>query len=77
MMKPALMRTAIGKEDPELTLLQRVSSFKLPASEFAAQIKTDTSQHQQFRGQKPLLKDINNKKRLAWAKKHKQILDQS
>ena len=46
---------------------------------------TDTSQHQLFRGdcmksglhggiaaKKPLLKDTNNKKRLAWAKKHKQ-----
>ncbi|CDQ64266.1 unnamed protein product [Oncorhynchus mykiss] len=43
---------------------------------------TDTSQHQLFRGdcqsgihggiaaKKPLLKDTNNKKRLAWAKKH-------
>jgi hypothetical protein len=45
---------------------------------------TDTSQHQLFGGdcesglhgqlaaKKPLLKDINKKKRLAWAKKHKQ-----
>ena len=43
---------------------------------------TDTAQHQLFRGdcesglhvriatKKPLLKDTNNKKRLAWAKKH-------
>ena len=29
---------AIGKEDPELHLLQRISSLELPASEFAAQI---------------------------------------
>ena len=42
---------------------------------------TDASQHQLFRGsglrgriaaKKPLLKDTNNKKRLAWAKKHEQ-----
>ena len=46
---------------------------------------TDTSQHQLFRGDsvnqafmvKLLLKDTNKKKRLAWAKKHKQwTLDQ-
>jgi hypothetical protein len=50
---------------------------------------TDTSQHQLFRGncesglhgriaaKKLLLKDTNKKKRLAWAKKHKQwTLDQ-
>ena len=45
---------------------------------------TDKPQHQLFRGdvnqafhgriaaKKPLLKDINNKKRLVWAKKHEQ-----
>jgi hypothetical protein len=27
-----------GKDDPELHLLQRISSFELPASEIAAQI---------------------------------------
>ena len=44
----------------------------------------DTSQHQLFRGdcesdlhgriaaKKPLIKDTNKKKRLAWAKKHEQ-----
>ena len=51
---------------------------------------TDTSQHQLFRrdcvksglqgeiaAKKPLLKNTNNKKRLAWAKKHEQCtLDQ-
>jgi hypothetical protein len=31
MMKLALMRTATGKEDPELPLLQRISSVELPA----------------------------------------------
>uniref|UniRef100_A0A4W5PKW2 Uncharacterized protein n=1 Tax=Hucho hucho TaxID=62062 RepID=A0A4W5PKW2_9TELE len=35
MMKLALMRTATGKEDPELPLLQRISSLELPASEIA------------------------------------------
>ena len=40
MMKLALMRTATGKEDPELPLLQRISSLELPASEIAAQINT-------------------------------------
>jgi hypothetical protein len=34
----SLMRTATGKEDPDLPLLQRVSSFELPASEIVAQI---------------------------------------
>ena len=38
MMKLALMRTARGKEDPELPLLQRISSLELSASEIAAQI---------------------------------------
>jgi hypothetical protein len=34
MMKLALMRTtATGKEDPELPLLQRISSLELPASD--------------------------------------------
>jgi hypothetical protein len=37
MMKLALRRTVTGKEDPELPLLQRVSSLELPASEIAAQ----------------------------------------
>jgi hypothetical protein len=31
MMKLALMRTATGKEDPELPLLQRIVSLELPA----------------------------------------------
>jgi hypothetical protein len=38
MMKLALMRTATGKEDAELPLLQRISSLELPATEIAAQI---------------------------------------
>jgi hypothetical protein len=43
MMKLALMRTATGKEDPELPLLQRISSLELPASEIAAQINASQS----------------------------------
>ena len=55
MMKLALLRTKTGKEDPELPLLQRISSLELTAPQIAAQILhrvqvTDTSQHQLFRG---------------------------
>jgi hypothetical protein len=32
------LRTTTGMEDPELLLLQRISSLELPASEIAAQI---------------------------------------
>ena len=42
-MKLALMRTATGMEDPELPLLQRISSLELPASEIAAQINASQS----------------------------------
>ena len=38
MMKLALMRTATGKEAPELPLQQRISSLELLTSEIAAQI---------------------------------------
>jgi hypothetical protein len=38
MMKLALMRTATGKEDPELPLLQRISSLEITAPQIAAQI---------------------------------------
>jgi hypothetical protein len=54
-MKLVLMRTATGKEDPELPLLQRISSLVTslincsPNKCFRVQV-TDTSQHQQFRG---------------------------
>ena len=37
------MRTATGKEDPELPLLQRISSLELPASEIAVQINVSQS----------------------------------
>ena len=91
MMKLALMRTATGKEDPEIPLLQRISSLELPASEIAAQVNASQSSnnrhiskstvqrrlresglHGQIAVKKPLLKDTNNKKILAWAKKHEQ-----
>jgi hypothetical protein len=38
-----LMRTATGKEDPELPLLQRISSLELPAWEIASQINASES----------------------------------
>ena len=37
-MKLALMRSTTGKEDPELTLLQRIHSLELTALQIAAQI---------------------------------------
>jgi hypothetical protein len=43
MMKLALMRTATGKEDPELPLLQRISSLQLTAPPIAAQINASHS----------------------------------
>jgi hypothetical protein len=89
-MKLALMRTATGKEDPELPLLQKIL-YQLPTLKLAAQINTSLSSsnrhincsetvrrrhesglHGWIAAKKPLLKDTNNKKRLAWAKKHKQ-----
>ena len=91
MMKLAVLRTATGKEEPELPLLQRISSLELTAPQIAAQINysqsssdrhisTSTVQgrlcesglHGQSSAKKPLLKDTNNKKRLAWATKHEQ-----
>ena len=86
------MRTTTGKEDPELPLLQRISSLELPASKIAAQINashsssnshvsTSTVQRRlresglngRIAAKKPLLKDTNKKKRLAWAKKTQTI----
>ena len=43
MMKLALMRTATGMEDPELPLLQRISSLESTAPQLAAQIKGSQS----------------------------------
>ena len=73
------------KEDPELPLLQRINSIKLPASEIITQIIAshistvqsilhESGLHGQIAAKKPLLKDTNNKKRLAWAKKQEQEL---
>ena len=89
MMKLALMRTATGKLDPEVPLLQRISSLELPASEMSDQINASQSSsnrhiststvqrrlsesrlHGRISAKKPLLKDTNKNKRLAWAKKH-------
>ena len=43
MMKLALMRTTTEKEDPELPLLQRISSLELSAPQIAAQINASQS----------------------------------
>ena len=43
MMKLVLMRTATGKEDPQLHLLQRIRSLELPASEIVVQINASQS----------------------------------
>jgi hypothetical protein len=43
MMKRAPMKTATGKKDPELTLLQRIISLELPTSEIAAKINASQS----------------------------------
>ena len=77
MVKLALMRTATGKEDTELPLLQRISSLELHKIQW-----TDTSTvqrrlresdiHGRISAKKPLLKDTNNKKRLASAEQHEQ-----
>ena len=92
MMKLALMKTATGKEDPELTLFQRISSLEFTAPQIAAQINASQSSsnrhisasterrrklheshlHGQNDEKKPLLKNTNKKKRLAWVKKHEQ-----
>ena len=96
MMKLPLIRTATGTEEPELPLLQRISSLELPASEITAQINVsqsssyrhistsadqrrlcDSDLRGQIAAKKPLPKNTNNKKRLAWNKKHEQwTLDQ-
>ena len=43
MMKLALMRTATGKEDPELPLLKRTISVELTPPQIAAQINASQS----------------------------------
>ena len=42
-MKLAHMKTVTGMEDPELPLLQRISSLELSASKIAAQINASQS----------------------------------
>jgi hypothetical protein len=67
-MKLVLRRTATGKEDPELPLLQRISSLELQAPKNASEFNSMKSGlHGQIAAMKPLLKDTN-KKRHAWAK---------
>ena len=47
MMKLALMRTATGTEDPEIPLLQRISSLELTAPQIKAQIQW-AKKHEQW-----------------------------
>jgi hypothetical protein len=67
-MKQALMRTTTGKEDPELPLLQRISSLELTARQIAALINASQSSsnkhistglHGRITAKKTLLKDTN------------------
>jgi hypothetical protein len=87
MMKLTLMRTATGKEDPELPLLHRINSFECTSDcspnkclTSNRHISTSTVQRRlcesglncRNAARKPLLKDTNKKKILFWAKKHAQ-----
>jgi hypothetical protein len=86
MMKLALMRTATSSaaEDKfirlELTAPQIAAQINASHSSSNRHISTSTVQrrmcesvlHGRIAAKKPLLKDTNNKKRLAWAKKHEQ-----
>jgi hypothetical protein len=82
MMKLALMKTDTGKEDPKLPLLQMIRLLELLDSQSSSNIHISTLTVQRrlhesglygwITAKKPLLKDTNKKKRLAWAKKHKQ-----
>ena len=90
MMKLALLRTATGKEDAELPLLQVISSFRVTSlrncspdkcfTEFKKQThlkvncseETESGLHSRISAKKSILKGTNNKKTLAWPKKHKQ-----
>ena len=79
MMKLALMRTATGKEDPELPASEIAAQINTSQSSSTRHISTSTVQrrlpesglHGQIVAKKPLLKNTN-KKRLAWGKKHEQ-----
>jgi hypothetical protein len=81
-MKLSLMRTATGKEDPsslELPASEIAAQINASQSSSDRHISTSTVQrrlreldlHGRIAAKKSLLKDTN-KKRLAWAKKHKQ-----
>jgi hypothetical protein len=48
MMKLSLMRTATGKEDPELPLLQRISSLELPASDWNGRPRVTSAAEDKF-----------------------------
>jgi hypothetical protein len=87
MMKLALMRTDTGKWRPRVTSAAEDKFIRVPASEIAAQLNASQSSSNRHNStstvqrrlcesclaaKKPLLKDINKKKRLAWAKKHVQ-----
>ena len=79
-MKLALMRTAAGKEDPELPASEIAAQINASQSSSNRHISTSTVQrrlcesriHGKITAKKSLLKDINKKKRFAWAKKHEQ-----
>ena len=55
------LHTSTGKEDPELPLLQRISSLELPTSEIAAQINASQSSSNRHL-------NINCSERTAWIK---------
>ena len=65
-MKLALMRTATGKEDPELPLLQRISSLELPASEIAAQIHASQSSSNRHISTWTVQRRLRKNKRYTW-----------
>ena len=84
------MRTATGKEDPQLPLLQTINSLELTAPQIAVQINkvTDTSPtstvqrrlcesglHGRIDGKELLLKYTNKKKRLAWLGQETRAMD--
>ncbi|KAG7276943.1 hypothetical protein CRUP_010263 [Coryphaenoides rupestris] len=78
MMKLALMRTTPGKEDQELPLLQRIclsSSSRHFSTSTVQKRLHESGLHGRIAAKKTLLR--KNKKRIAWAKKHKELtLDQ-
>ena len=63
-MKLALMRTATGNEDPELTVLQRISSLELTAPQIAAQINASQSSSNRHISTSTVLRRLAAKKPL-------------